>query len=235
VNTAAAFRAIRSGRDKAAYYRMWHVRQRAGLAYPGEPSPGAQTPFETALVALGKESGKLDECLRLLADYFTAEDRMVLKVLKHATYPMFVALAGAVIGPLPLIFRVGVGAYLASAGTLVGLWLVAGGSLLMGTVNKYLNQPKYLRGRLLRALTIGIEAGLTPGRAATLAADATGNAEVIAHLRQVGAKNVATQPLAQTFAGCPHIPFHAVAAMEVADRSGDYTGTLKRMAELEEG
>lgn len=234
MNTAAAVRTIRSGRDKAAYYRMWHVRQRAGLACPDDVSPGVQTPFETALVALGKESGKLDECLRLLADYFTAEDRMVLKVISKATYPMFVALAGAVIGPLPLAFKVGVGAYLVSAGTLVGLWLVAGGSLLMGTVHRYLQQSTYVRGRLLRALTFGIEAGLTVGRAATLAAEASGNAEVIAHLRTVGPTRVAQQPLAQTFTGCPHVPPHAVAAMEVAERSGDYTGTLKRMAELEE-
>jgi type II secretory pathway component PulF len=234
MNAASAFRAIRSGRDKAAYYRMWHVRQRAGLAYPDDPSPGPQVPFETAIVALGMESGKLEECLRLLGDYFTAEDRMVLKVIKQATYPMFLALAGAVIGPLPLAFKVGVGAYLVSAGALVALWLMAGGSLLMGTVNRYLNQSKYVRGRLLRALTIGIEAGLTVGRAATLAAEATGNAEVIGYVRRSGAKAVASQPLAQTFRGCPHVPAHAVAAMEVAERSGNYAGTLKKMAELEE-
>ena len=213
---------------------MWHVRQRAGLAYPEAPSPGPPVPFETAIVGLGIESGKLEECLRLLGDYFSAEDRMVLKVINKATYPMFVALAGAVIGPLPLLFTVGVGAYLVSAGSMVALWLVAGGSLLMGVMNRYLNQSKYVRGRLLRALTIGIEAGLTVGRAATLAAEATGNAEVIGHLRRAGARQLASQPLAQTFRGCPHVPAHAVSAMEVADRSGDYAGTLKKMAELEE-
>ena len=148
MNTAAAFRAVRSGQRKAAYYRMWHVRERAGLAWPEVPSPGAQVPFETALVALGKESGKLEECLRLLGDYFSAEDRLMLKVIKKAAYPMFVALAGAVIGPLPLIFRVSVTAYLVSAGSLVALWLVAGGSLLMGVMNRYLNQSKYVRGFL---------------------------------------------------------------------------------------
>jgi hypothetical protein len=159
---------------------------------------------------------------------------MILKVIKQAAYPMFVALAGAVIGPLPLLFTIGVGAYLLSAGLLVGVWLMAGGSLLMGAVNKYLNQSKFVRGRLLRALTIGIEAGLTVGRAATLAAEATGNAEVIAHLQRVGATSVAQQPLAKTFAGCSHVPAHIIAAMEVAERSGDYAGTLKKMAELEE-
>lgn len=213
---------------------MWHVRQQAGLAYPDDRSPGPPVLFETTIVALGKESGKLEDCLRLLADYFAAEDRMVLTVINKAAYPMFVALAGAVIGPLPLAFKVGVGAYLLSAGSAVTLWVVAGGSLLLGTVNRYLQQPKYVRGRLLRSLTFAIEAGLPLGRAATLAAEATGNGEVIAHVRLVGPKSTASQSLARTFAGCPLVPAHVVAAMEVAEASGDFTGTLKRMAELEE-
>jgi hypothetical protein len=37
-----------------------------------------------------------------------------------------------------------------------------------------------------------------------------------------------------TFDGCPHVPFTAIAAMKVADASGDYGGTLKKMAELTE-
>jgi len=101
-------------------------------------------------------------------------------------------------------------------------------------VGHSLNQPKYVRGRLLRALTIAIEAGLTLGRSATLAAEASGDAEVVAHVRRAGAKNVASQPLAVTFAGCPYLPAHAVAAMAIADASGDYSGTLRKMAELEE-
>lgn len=233
MSPSRALRAARSGRDKAAFYRAWHLSQRAGVRRPEGAAPWPPVPFESALLALGEESGKLEECLRLLADYFTAEDRMMLKVIKKATYPMFVALAAAVIGPLPLVAQGKTGAYLVTALVGLALWATAGGSLLLATTKWYLARPKFVLGRLLRALTYAIEAGLPLGRATTLAADATGDEGVIAHIRKAGAHS-ATQPLAQTFAGCPHVPFTAIAAMQVADASGDYGGTLKKLAELVE-
>ena len=231
----AALRAARSGRDRAAYYREVNLKIRAGVSGPVAPWPGGPVPFEAALLKLGEESGHLEEITRLLSDYFAAEDRMVLKVINKAAYPMFVALAAAVIGPLPLIFRGHALAYLviATAGTL--LWAAAGGALLRGTVDRYLAQPKFVLGRLLRALTIAIEAGLPLGRAATLAADASGSPDIIAHVRGVGARAGASQPLAVTFRGCPFVPFTALAAMEVADASGDYGNTLRRLADLTGG
>ena len=222
---------MRSARDKSAYYRMWHLRQRAGMAYPGEPSPHAPVPFELALVALGKESGKLEECLRLLADYFAAEDRAVMRVLKRAAYPMMVALAATFLGPLPLAFSGHTGAWLLATAAGLALWLSAGGSLLMGVVGRYLAQPRFVIGRLLRALTFAVEAGLPLGRAAELAAEASGDPGVVAHVRRLGART-AVQPLADTFRGCPQVDFSIVAAMEVADASGDYTGALKKRADL---
>jgi type II secretory pathway component PulF len=226
---------VRSGRDKAIYYRMWHLRQRAGLAWPDDPSPHATLPFETALVALGKESGKLEECVALLAAYFSEEDRVVLKVLKKAAYPMFLALAGALIGPLPLLAAGRWGAFLVVALGGLAAWALAGGSLLLGTVRWFLEQPRYVLDRLLRALTFAVEAGLSLGRAAALAAQASGDASVIAHVRRAGPAATAGQPLATTFAGCPHVPFAAIAAMEVADASGDYSGSLKKLADLYQG
>ena len=234
MNPGAALRAVRAGRDKAAYYRMWHLQLRAGLAYPDEPAPGAAVPFETALVALGKESGKLEECLHLLAEYFAAEDRAVQRVVRQAAYPMFTALAATFIGPLPLVFAGRPGAYVVTAAGGLVLWASAGGSLLLGVVRWFLAQPKYVLGRLLRALTIAVEAGLPLGRAATLAAEASGSAEVVAHVRRAGPRAAAAQPLATTFAGCPCVPREALAAMEVADASGDYGGTLRKLAELME-
>lgn len=232
MNLPAALRAVRAGRDKSAYYRMWHLRLRAGLSWPGEPAPGTAVPFETALVSLGKETGKLEECLRLLADYFAAEDRMIMRVMRHAAYPMFTALAATFVAPLPLAFSGRAAAYLATVAAGLALWLAAGGSLLTGVVGHYLAQPRFVVGRLLRALTFAVEAGLPLARAATLAAEASGDAGVAAHVRRVGAKAAASQPLAATFRGCPHVDTTILAAMEVADASGDYTGALKKRAEL---
>lgn len=229
---AGALRAVRSGRDKSAYYRMWHLHQRSGLRRPDAAAPWPPVAFETALLALGEESGKMEEVLRLLADYFQAEDRMMQRVLKHATYPMFTALAATFIGPLPLIFLGKPGAYVVTVAGGLALWIAAGGGLLVAVTRRYLNQPDYVLARLLRGLTFAIESGLGLERATVLAAEATGNADVVAHVRRQGARARNTQTLAETFRGCPHVPFTAIAAMEVADRSGDYSGTLAKLAEL---
>jgi type II secretory pathway component PulF len=99
----------------------------------------------------------------------------------------------------------------------------------------YGRQPKFVRGRLARALTIAVEAGLPLGRAVELAVAATDDAGIAAHVAAIPATTIATQPLARTFAGCPKIPREMVAAMEVADVTGDYSGTLKKLAELYDG
>jgi type II secretory pathway component PulF len=229
-----ALRHARRGRDKSAFYRMSHLEVRAGLRQPGA-SPGPAVPFETALLALARETGRLEEVTRLLADYFAAEDRMVLKVMKHAAYPMTTALAATFIAPLPLLFTgAGAAAYAVSVGAGLALWAAAGGGLLAGVVGWYLQRPAFVLGRLLRALVIAVEAGLPLGRAAQLAADASGSVDVQAWVRRQGPR-VTQQPLAATFRGCPHVDAPALAAMEVADASGDYGGTLGKLAELVEG
>lgn len=229
---AAALRAVRSGRDKSAFYRMLHLHQRAGLRGPDIVSPGAQAPFETALLALGEETGKMEEVLRLLADYFAAEDRMMQQVLKHATYPMFTALAATFIAPLPLLFFGRTGFYVVTVAGGLALWIMAGGGLVFGITRRFLNQPRFVLARLLRGLTIAVESGLGLDRAAVLAAQATGNDDVIRHVRAKAARERGTQPLSATFDGCPHVPFTAIAALRVAEASGNYTGTLVKLAEL---
>jgi len=223
---------IRSGRDKAAFYRMWHLHQHTGVRRPDTAAPGPAVPFEQALVALGEETGKMDDVLRLLADYFEAEDRATQKALRHAAYPMFTALIAVFIAPLPLIFLGRTGAYFSAVTLGVLLWGVAAFGIATGNARWYLNRPKYVLGRLLRALTIAVEAGLGLERASQLAAEASGNDAVVAHVRRQTSRQRARQPLAETFRGCPYVPFTAIAAMEVADVSGDYGGTLKKLAEL---
>lgn len=228
-----ALRHVRRGRDKSAFYRMAHLEVRTGLREPG-PSPGAPVPFETALLALGRETGHLEEVTRLLADWFAAEDRAVLQVLKHAAYPMTTALAATFIAPLPLLFTgAGAAAYALTVAGGLALWGAAGGGLLAGVVAAYLQRPGFVLGRVLRALVIAVEAGLPLGRAAQLAADASGSGDVQSWVRRQGPR-VTQQPLAATFRGCPHVDAAALAAMEVADASGDYAGTLGKLAELVE-
>lgn len=197
--------------------------------------PDRFAPFEAALLVLGEETGGLEECLGLLADHFAAEHRMMLRVKRRLTYPLVELLAASVIAPIPLAVAGHVGAYLLTAGGAVALCFAAGGSILAAAARRYARQPRFVRARLARALTIGIRAGLPLTQTVELAVAAADEPAIAAHIAAIPARTVATQPLAKTFAGCPLIPREMTAAMEVAEASGDYEGTLLKLALLYEG
>ena len=216
-------------------YLLAGTKRRQALATLVRAKPALFAPFEAALLILGEESGSLEQCLRFLADYFAAEHRMMLWVKQKMTYPLIEMFAAAVIGPLPLLFSGHTAAYFPTAAAGVTVCIFMGGSVLMAVARYYSRQPKFVRARLARALTIAVEAGLPLGRAVELAVAATGDPVIAAYVGAIPAKTISTQPLARTFAGCPKVPREMVAAMEVADVSGDYTGTLKKLAELYDG
>jgi type II secretory pathway component PulF len=209
--------------------------QRQGIAGLVRARRGLFAPFEAALLVLGDESGTLEQCLRLLADYWAGEHRMMLRVRQRLTYPIIQMFAAAVIAPLPLVFAGAAPAYLLTAAGGVALVAAAGGSVLLAAARRYGRQPGFVRARLLRGITIAIEAGLPLAPAVELAAAASDDSAIIAHLAGIPLRTIAAQPLARTFAGCPGIPREMVAAMEVADATGDYGGTLQKLADLYEG
>ncbi len=218
--------------------RRWLLegtRARRSLAELTQARPALFGPFEAALLVLGEETGALEQCLRLLADHFAAEQRLMLKVKRALTYPTVQMLAASFIAPLPLVFTGHTGAYLLTAAGGVTLCLAAGGSVLAAVARRYARRPPFVRARLLRALTIGVEAGLPLTRTVELAVAAADDPAIAAHVRAVPARTIAGQPLARTFAGCPGIPREMTAAMEVAEASGDYGQTLGKMAEMYEG
>ena len=217
--------------------RRWLLqgtRRRQALGTVTSAKPELFTPFEAALLALGEESGSLEQCLQLLAEYFAAEHRLVLWVKKKLTYPMTQALAATFIAPFPLLVFGHSGAYLGLVCGGLATLALAGGGLLLAAAKWFQQRPRYVRGRLLRALTIAVESGLPLGRAVELAVDATANDAIRAHVGRFTRQQLSTQPLSVTFAGCPEVPREMTAAMEVADASGDYSGTLKKMADLYE-
>lgn len=211
------------------------TKRRATLAQLVRARPRLFVPFEAALLILGEESGTLETCFTLLADFFAAENRLVLWIKKKMTYPMFQALAATFIGPLPLVFQGRTGAYLVTALGGFTLCVVAGGSLLLAAARWYGGRPKFVRGRLARALTLGVEAGLPLGRAIVLAVDAAASPAIAAHVARIPPTALGSQPLAQTFAGCPVIPREMLATMEIADATGNYGETLRRLADLYDG
>lgn len=217
-----------------AELRRWLLagtKRRVSLAQLVAQKPALFLPFEAALLKLGEESGALENCLRLLADYFAAEHRLIVWLKGKLSYPMFQALAASFIAPFPLLFFGHTAAYIAIAGGSVGTLLLAGGGILKAAAAWYGQRPKFVLARLLRALTTAIEAGLSVDRAVTLAVDAAGSPPLTAHVRAQG-RAVATQPLSKTFDRCQVVPQQAVAAMKVAEATGDYSSTLQKLAEL---
>lgn len=214
--------------------RLWLLagtKRRVTLAQLVAQKPALFLPFEAALLRLGEESGALENCLRLLADYFAAEHRMIVWLKGKMSYPMFNLLAASFIAPFPLLFFGHTAAYVTISFGSVAALLLAGGGILKAAAAWYGQRPKLVMARLLRALTTAVEAGLSMDRAVALAVDASGNEQIRAHVRAQG-KAVASQPLSKTFDGCPVVPRQAVAAMSVAEATGDYGSTLQKLAEL---
>jgi type II secretory pathway component PulF len=219
---------------KARTWLLQGTKRRQTLAAVTRAKPELFTPFEAALLVLGEESGQLEQCLHLLAEYFAAENRLVLWVKKKMTYPMFNVLAATFIAPFSLLFFGHTAAYLSIVISGLTVELLAGGSLLLAAARWFQQRPKYVRGRLLRSLTIAVESGLPLGRAIELAVNATANTAIRAHVARFTREQLGGQPLSRTFAECPVVPREMTAAMEVAEASGDYAGTLKKMAEFYE-
>lgn len=220
---------------KARQWLLAGTKRRQALATITRAKPELFTPFESAILVLGEETGDLEHCLRLLSDYFAAEHRLILWLKKKMSYPIFNFVAASFIAPFPLLFFGHTTAYLLTVGSWLALIALAGGGLLLAAARWFRQRPKYVRGRLLRALTIGVEGGLPLGRAIELAVDAPANDAIRAHIGRFTREQLNGQSLSQTFADCPYVDRTMVAAMEVADQTGNYADTLKRLAELYEG
>jgi type II secretory pathway component PulF len=83
-------------------------------------------------------------------------------------------------------------------------------------------------------MALGVEAGLSLDRVVQLAVDATGSRELAGHVARIPRPQLRSQPLASTFSGSALVSPEMVAALRVAEETGDYTNTLKKLAELYE-
>ena len=205
-----------------------------GIAALVKQRPALFEPFESAMLTLGDEGGQLDSVLLALADFFMRQYRMMTYVKKQLAYPMFTSFFAIFIAPLPLVFMGQARAYVAAVSLGVLGWVFLGGSVLAGRAQTYQRRPPFVRARLARALAMTIEAGLPLGRAAVLSADASGLPELSARVRSLNERELTSQPLSRTFAGVSVMTPEFMAALEVAERTGDYSNTLRRLAALYE-
>lgn len=191
--------------------------------------------FEGAVLSFGEESGTLEQALKTLGNHFAAEHRLLLKVWSQLTYPLFTSLVAIIIAPLPLLVSGGVRTYWILVGSGLAVWYGLGGGVISGLAAKYANRRQFVIGRLGRALAGGVEAGLPLDRTVLLAAESTGHPEIIGHVRRIPVQVRAGQPMSETFSGCAVIPPEVISAMRVGELSGDYSGSLRKMAELYDG
>lgn len=191
-------------------------------------------PMERALLVLGEETGTFEESLQLLADFYQAKHRLILWIKKQMAYPMFTALCMVFIAPFPLLYFGQTGAYIGFVATGCIAWVTSGGSLLVAVAQRYGAKPPLVRARFARALATGIEAGLPLPRAIRLATEAAADPELSAFVNSMDEHKLSAGTLQETFSGAPHMTADMIGALAVADRTGDFTTTLRKLAELYE-
>ena len=205
---------------------------RRTLASIAKANSSLVQPFEAALLVAGEESGSLEQALRSLGDHFQGEHRLLLKVWSKLTYPLMVSLVAVLILPLPLVVQGMVKQYWVLVAIGLALWYGLGGSLVAVIATRYASRREFVLGRLARALANGIEAGLSLDRVVTLAADISGDSQIVTHVRKIPPRERGARPISEIFEGCDAIPPEMISAMRVGELSGDYSGSLRKMAEL---
>lgn len=195
---------------------------------------GMFAPFESALLKLGEETGSLDRSLRMLADWFTGQHRMLVKLWGKSAYPLFLTLFAAVALPLPLVFMDQTKQYFITAGLGVLVWWMFGGTVVYLPAKFSAGRGKWVRARLARSLTTAIEAGAPLDRALDLALAAAASPELESCVKRVPLAKRRAQPLSATLSGCPGIPAEMIAAMQVAEQTGNWSGSLGRLGEMYE-
>ena len=189
--------------------------------------------FEGALLTLGEESGSLEQSLRLLGVFYTKKHQLMIWVKKKLAYPFLTGFFACFIAPFPLLFFGHVRAYFAVAAGGLAAVLLASGAIVAAASAHYGRTPALVRARMARALATAIEAGLSLPRALRLAADASASPEIQAFVSRIGERQLASQSIATTLAGCPQLTPEFAEVISTSERTGDFGG-LAKLADLYE-
>ncbi len=205
--------------------------------------------FDTALLDAGERSGRLDQCFKLLADYYADRARAARELLSGLAYPAFVLHFAVFLFPFPQFFLTGdLWAYLLQtlgvlvplyAGVLLLIWAAQGrhGEAWRALIERLL-RPLPLIGsgrcdmalaRLAAALEALISAGVGVVEAWDVAARASGSpalARAVAHWKPRVLQGQSPAESLQASSAFPHLFANQYATGEV---SGKLDETLRRL------
>ncbi len=208
------------------------ARQRRSLEETIREQRDLFIPFEAALLELGEEAGGLEEILQLLGTYFQTEHRMTLWVKKKMAYPMMNMVAAIFILPFPVLFFGDVTRYVLTVTAELFVAIAFGGTVLSAVARRFRDRPKVVLARLCRAMALGVESGLSLERVVKLAVDVAANRSIAEHVARIPLQQLRGQPLEKTFADLKMAPPEMLAALRVADETGNYGDTLEKLADL---
>ncbi len=198
--------------------------------------------FDAALIRAGDQSGRLDTCCRLLADYYQSRAELARKVMSSLAYPLFLVHFAVFIIPFPGFFMGGdTGSYLRQTvgvlvpgymAVLILAYLCQGGrgefwrSLIEQVFNPIpvlgIARRRLALSRLVAALEALLNAGVSMHQAWELAADASGSPRLVKEVRSWGPKLSAGLTPADILQAS-----HAFEEMFVnLYRTGEISGTL---------
>ena len=213
-------------------YLLVGMQQGRGIGALVKARPKLLEPFEAAILSAGDEAGTLEIALRLLGDYHAREYKRMLKVRMLMGYPVFLGVLASFVLTQPFLHRGGWKAYVFAIAGALAAFLLLGGILLSIFAGMASSGSAYTLPRFVRALVMGVEAGLPLGRTVRLAVDVSGNSELRAHIAKRSDRELSTTPLATLFQGCRGVPPALIDQMRVADVTGDYGNTLRRYVDL---
>ncbi|MBM3882922.1 MAG: hypothetical protein FJ387_24900 [Verrucomicrobia bacterium] len=242
---------------RALDQRLAHLAR--GGTFAEAMTVGAARPpaFDLALIRAGEQSGRLDDCLRLLADTYRGQANLLRQLGAALVYPLLLLHVAAFVFPFPSLFLSGdVASYLVHcASVLLPLYVL----VLLATYAFHSQHGPTWRARLealtafiprlgparrelaLARLAAALEALLSAGvsilEAWELAADASGSPALSRAVRGWQHRLAAGETPADALDHSPEFPGFFAQAYRTGEVSGTLDDALRRLHRyyLEEG
>jgi len=216
-----------------------------------EAEPGWLPRFDMSLIRAGEKSGRLDECFRLLAEYYRERSELSKRVIGESIYPALVvhmaivvfppsALIGLIQGDwLPFFIQKGIlfGALYAVLLSLAYVTQREGGGLWQSAMEKVFHRVPLLGtarrhlafSRLALALEALINAGVGIVQAWPLAAKACGSPTIErAAMKSIPKMNEGWMP-SDAIKESDVFPSHFIGLYQTGEHSGKMDETLRRL------